>query len=95
MSYTYVDTLDGPQYTNIPESGNLFDKPVTTFNARSELYSESDLLTLELNYELNEYWQVTSVSTYSDVDDGFIWDDDKTAEPLTACVNAQFVKTLS
>lgn len=65
LSLTHALTDKGTRQINVPASGSPFNQRVTTNNDRQELNYETDIVSLEVKYDIDENWHLTSVSTYS------------------------------
>lgn len=73
LSFTRATTDKGTTGVNVPESGNPFDQRIITNNDPQKLVYETDITNLEINYNLNDTWDLVSISTYSEVNSS--WDD--------------------
>ena len=62
-----------------PAIGSPFDQRHVTYNDKKEQFYTTDMATLTLDYQLSDHWELTTVSTYSDVDNGYDWDADDSA----------------
>ncbi|WP_233258836.1 TonB-dependent receptor [Shewanella sp. YLB-09] len=69
---------DGSQLTD------PFSHREVSLDLASFTFTDVDIYTLELNYDINDNLTASAVSTYSTVDAGFSWDDDGTSEPTAA-----------
>ncbi len=67
LSFTHATTEDGDSTTDVPQSGSPFDRRIVTNNDAQTISTETDLVSLELNYEINEQWSLAGITTYSDV----------------------------
>ncbi|MBL4630423.1 MAG: TonB-dependent receptor [Paraglaciecola sp.] len=73
LSFTRVTTDKGTNGVNVPDSGSPFEQRITTNNDPQELVYKTNIATLDINYNLNDYWDLVSISTYSKVNS--TWDD--------------------
>jgi len=73
LSFTRATTDGGTDSINVPDSGDPFKQRILTNNDPQTRSYETDLTTLEINYPVSELWNLTSISTYSDVSSS--WDD--------------------
>jgi len=55
---------------------NPFKNRVTTFNDQREQFTDTDLVALNLNYQMSDAISFASYTTYSDVANNFNWDSD-------------------
>ena len=78
-SYSFLNTAEGEGRIN-----------VTFEDVQTELTSESHIVSLELNQELNERWDITAISAF--IDTGFVnlRDVDRGNNPLTAGLATDF-----
>ena len=60
----------------IAEGQNPFKNRITHYNDTRERFIESDIISLNLNYDVAEGVSLSSHTTYSDVVNGFTWDSD-------------------
>ena len=89
LSYTHAENERGLNWINNPNYGNA-SKEVSVYshayvynNLANKQFYDADLVSLKVDYLLNDEWDFTSVTTYSKVDDGSIRDADGTAEELS------------
>lgn len=94
LSYTYNDSEDGVSWVNYRDSGH-FDHRITTFNDPTFEKTENKLLTLEVDYDINDYWSITSITTKTDAYYGYEWDGDSSPEPGTTQVDDRDDKSIS
>ena len=73
LSFTRVTTNKGTAGVNVPDSGNPFEQRITTNNDPQQMMYKTNISTLDINYNLNDYWDLVSISTYSNVNT--TWDD--------------------
>lgn len=82
LSYSYTEADEGTRYTNTPPAGiSPFDYRIKTHNDPITEFTETDIFTLELSYELSDNWTFKSISTYTDADYGYLWDGDAGPTP--------------
>jgi len=67
LSVSHAESESGQVQTNIPQSGSPFDQRLTTNNDPRTINSDTDLVSLDLEYELNDHWSLSTITTYSDV----------------------------
>ncbi|MCL1063525.1 TonB-dependent receptor [Shewanella benthica] len=89
VGYTKAKSSVGMQSTKtIAEDGSPLNDPFgqreVSIDQDSFTFTDVDIYTLELNYDINDDWTASAVSAYSTVDGGFSWDDDRTPEPTAA-----------
>jgi outer membrane receptor protein involved in Fe transport len=82
LAYTHAKNERGRTWSDRPEKGSPYDQPYTYSNIADGQNFDADLLSLKLDYVLNDEWDITSVTTYSAVADASIRDSDSTAEDL-------------
>jgi iron complex outermembrane receptor protein len=96
LSLTHATEKYGSITTNVPASGSPYNRRVVTNNDPQTTYSDTDLASLKLDYQLNDYWSLTSVSTYTDVDASYVdYDNDDGPQTLAARSFSENNKTLS
>ncbi|WP_198144086.1 TonB-dependent receptor [Gilvimarinus agarilyticus] len=95
LSYTHTDTEIGVRWTEPSPDGNDFDHRITRFNDPTFESNTADITTLKLDYTINENWQFSSISSYSDSNYAYEWDGDATAEPLSILVDDRVDETVS
>jgi outer membrane receptor protein involved in Fe transport len=89
LSYTHAKNERGMSFINNPNYGNsskkvsVYSQPYIYNNLANKQFYDADLVSLKLDYALNDEWDLTSVTTNSTVDDGSIRDADGTAEELS------------
>lgn len=86
-SYSFINAAEGEGRVE----DDLFPEQRVTFeDVQTELTSQSHIVSLELNQELNDYWDVTAVSAF--IDTGFVnrRDVDRGDNPLAAGIAADF-----
>ncbi|QIL90749.1 TonB-dependent receptor plug domain-containing protein [Microbulbifer sp. SH-1] len=74
---------------------NPFENQRTTFNDPTHEFSETDMAILKLSYKLNDSWDLTSTTAYSDVTYGYEWDGDASATPGQTQEDERIDQTLS
>jgi len=89
LSFTHAENergrgwSDNPNYGNSGEKVSVYSNPYIYNNLANKMFYDADLVSLKLDYALNDEWNLTSVTTNSTVDDGSIRDADGTAEDLS------------
>ncbi|NQZ89340.1 MAG: TonB-dependent receptor [Colwellia sp.] len=89
LSYTHAENERGLSWINNPNYGNsgekisVYNHPYIYNNLANKKFYDADIISLKLDYSLNDEWDLTSVTTNSSVDDGSIRDADGTAEELS------------
>ncbi|MCJ8320611.1 MAG: TonB-dependent receptor [Colwellia sp.] len=68
---------------------------ITTFDAPTFEYNNTDIYNLDINYELTDVWSLRAISTYSDAEWGYEWDGDATAAPDAILLNNRVDRTFS
>lgn len=71
LSLTHSEVERGVISSDVPGAINGFRKRVTTNNDPQLIEDEIDLFNLEMKFELNENWDLTTVSSYSKVNSGW------------------------
>lgn len=80
LSLTHATKENGDLTVEVPENGgNPFERIVTS-NDEDRRDIETDIVSLKLDYQFNDNWSLTSISTYSDVFRGNLNDIDNGAE---------------
>lgn len=64
-----TDKADGPREV-------YFNSPIVEF-------TDSDIYNAEISYEINDNWDFDSITTFSEVDYGYLWDGDGTAQDIS------------
>lgn len=96
LSFTHALTDKGTDGVNVPASGSPFDQRIITNNDKQELNYKTNIANLEVNYDINENWRLTSVSTYSKAEPGWLdFDDDNGPEAGGTRFFQEQVKTVS
>ncbi|MDO3382352.1 TonB-dependent receptor [Gilvimarinus algae] len=95
LSFTRTETEIGVRWTEPAEDGDDYNHRITTFNDPTFESNEADITTLELNYELNDHWQLSAISSYSDSNYAYEWDGDATAEPQSILLDDRTDETVS
>ncbi|MCP4320648.1 MAG: TonB-dependent receptor [Alteromonadales bacterium] len=80
LSYTHAKNTRGTFGVYQPESGSPYKQRYTNNNDKQEQFYDADLITLAVDYELNDEWSLTTVTAYSDVTSGYTWDGDNGPE---------------
>jgi len=89
LSFTHAENERGrawnnnPNYQNSGEKVSIYDHPYVYNNLENKKFYDADLVSLKLDYALNDEWDLTSITTNSAVDDTSIRDADGTAEELS------------
>jgi len=83
LTLTKTDSDLGGQWATYEEDGSVFDRQ-TWFNSEIWTKTETDIATLELNYDISDALSVVAVVTQNDSDYAYNWDGDMTAQQLTA-----------
>ena len=65
FSFIHSETDKGPEFVQAVQTGDQFKQRFLTANDAQDIHQESDIVNLEIKYEINEVWQLTSLSTYS------------------------------
>ena len=94
LSYTLNESDDGVPWVNF-EEGASYDRRITTFNDLINEFTENDILNLEVDYEIDDFWSFSSVTTYVDSEYGYNWDGDTGPEPISTLVDARDDETFS
>ena len=83
LNYTRAETTRGPYDVELHiNGGNPFEHRIVNNNDPQVLVYKTDLLALDINYTLNENWDLASITTYATVDTNWDnFDDDNGPEP--------------
>ncbi len=65
------------------DTPNFYDRRISTADYPNDSKSQSDLLTLQADYRLNDRWSLSSVTAWSQIDNVSRYDGDDTALPLS------------
>jgi len=65
LSFIHSETDKGPTYINAVQTGDQFEQRFVTANDTQDIHQEDQIVNLEINYEINDNWKLTSLSTYS------------------------------
>jgi len=66
LNFTRSTTTKGTTGIDVPESGNPHDQRYITNNDPQTLQYDIDLISLNMTYDINEYWELSSITTHSD-----------------------------
>jgi len=94
LSYTHNKNDMGVLWTDSYHK-NPYKNRTVSFDAPTLEYTETDLYNIELEYELNEFWSLTAVTSYSDSEYGYEWDGDRTPETGSILVHDRVDETIS
>lgn len=97
VSYTKATTSRGTSGVNLPAPGeNPHDNRVITNNDPQQLDYDSEIINLDMSYEINDNWTVTSLTTRNTVKTGWLdYDDDNGPQPDGTRYYNEDAKTLS
>jgi len=77
LTYTKAESDNGVLFVNVPEAGeNPFDHRELNINTPTHEFTDVDLYNLRMDYQLNEHWDLTSITAYTDSGYGYEWDSD-------------------
>ncbi len=65
LSFIHSETDKGPIFVQAVQTGDQFNERFLTANDGQDIHQENDIANLNINYEINDTWQLTSLSTYS------------------------------
>jgi len=94
LSYTKNKNEMGVLWTDSHHE-KPYDNRTVDFDSPTFEYTDTDLYNVELNYEINEYWSLTAVTSYSDSDYGYEWDGDRTPTTDSILNHDRIDETLS
>jgi len=94
LTLTQVEMDNGVDWSNSGDA-DPFENPHTTFNDPTREFIDSDMAVLKLDHTLGANWTLTSTTTYSDVNYGYLWDGDEGPEPGNLLINDRVDETLS
>ena len=80
-------TQAGPDYG--------IDDRITLFNDPTFEKNDTDMISLDVNYELTDTWHLRSITTYTEAYWGYEWDGDQTAAPESILTTDRDDETLS
>ena len=80
FTYTHNENELGPRWSNTAKAGG---SRKVSFNSPIEEVTKTDIYNLEMTYEINESWELDSITTFNDVDYAYLWDGDFSAEDLS------------
>lgn len=92
FTYTHNENELGPTWSNTATANGSRN---VSFNSPIREIAETDIYNLELAYELNNNWDLDSVTTYNEVDYRSVWDGDFSAADLSELRVNRLDKTLS
>jgi len=95
LSYTHAENERGLSRSDRLYNGNTYEHPYVYNNLANLQFFDADLLSLKLDYALDDSWDLTSVTTYSDVNSGSIRDGDGTAQDISSNVWNTNIDTFS
>ncbi|MCL1092455.1 TonB-dependent receptor [Shewanella kaireitica] len=76
LGYTRANSEYGHTAVEIAQGQNPFENRYVYNNDERAEAIDADILVLELNYDLSDYWALGSYTTWSSVDTQFTWDSD-------------------
>lgn len=79
FSYTHSKSDIGVPW--VSSAGNPFAERLTTFNDPTVEFTDNDIFSLEVDYEIDDLYTFSSISTFVDSDYGYQWDGDVSPEP--------------
>ncbi|MBO9489915.1 TonB-dependent receptor [Endozoicomonas sp. G2_1] len=82
FSYTYNESEIGPQWTQFRENVDLFENRRVFFNDPIIEFTKNNIYNLEVDYDIDEYWSLASVTTHINAYYGYVWDNDTGPQPL-------------
>lgn len=94
LSYTYNDSDIGVPWVNV-DLDDPFNNRTTNFNAPTFEFTENDIINLEVDYEIDDEWTFSSITTYVNSDYGYEWDGDATPLPGSILLDDRTDKTFS
>jgi len=68
---------------------------INTFDAPTFEYNNTDIFSLDINYEMSDIWSFRSITTYSDAEWGYEWDGDASSAPDAILLNNRVDETIS
>ncbi|WP_057830027.1 TonB-dependent receptor [Colwellia sp. TT2012] len=95
LSYTHAKNTRGTSGVYQAETGSTYEQRYTNNNDKQEQFYDADLITLAVDYQLNDEWSFTGVTAYSAVNSGYDWDGDNTPEDLGTRLYQADVDSLS
>ncbi|MDP2560641.1 TonB-dependent receptor [Psychrobium sp. 1_MG-2023] len=81
LGYTYSETFQGSPATSTISTETIKNR-YDIDDVATELTTENHLYNLELEYEINDYWYLNAVTSYTLSNYSYQWDGDGTAEPI-------------
>lgn len=76
LSWTRVDHARGSESIEIIDGINPFDNRDANNNDKREQFVDSDFVVYKMNFNINENWNATALTTWSEVKSGYTWDID-------------------
>ncbi|MCL1079216.1 TonB-dependent receptor [Parashewanella spongiae] len=92
LSYTYNDSEIGVPFV-APESTS--DNRFNIFNDETYEFTDNDILTLTVAYDISDDWSFDAISTYLNSDYGYRWDGDQGLESKSQLIDDRNDKTKS
>ena len=82
FSYTHNSTQSGASWTDSTTAERAGRREILTDTA--DVYdTDNDLYSIEVNYQLNDDWSMSAVSSYLETDYGYVRDGDRTPQALS------------
>jgi len=95
LGVMHATNTRGTPSIDTPDAGSPFEQRVLTNNDLKESFYTVDMVSLVAEYNINDRWDFTAATAYSDVDNGYDWDSDDTAQPIGQRVWDQTSTTFS
>ncbi len=94
LSFAKYKTDIGVLITKSPVE-DQYNNRITDFDEKTHSFTDTDLYSLNLSYDLTDELNLTSISTYSHAQYGYHWDGDMTPQPSSVLDDDRLDKTFS
>ena len=84
----------GVKWTEAGPNYDIKDR-ITVFNAPTFEKNDTDMVSLDINYELTDTWHLRAITTYTEAYWGYEWDGDRSAKPESILTTDRDDETLS
>lgn len=94
FSYIHNENEAGNE-SSLVDTPDKYSNRQIAFDHPTNEYVETDIGTLELSFELSDYWNLQSITSYNRALYTYSWDADFTAEPIGTLADRRVTKTFT